>query len=154
MAARTETRSRRSMTGAGRGYEFFDHTADVGIRAKGTTLEELFVRMARGLTELIAEDSGLQPRQSKLITLTSDGAEELLLAWLQELLFWFSTERFLPVQYTLSAVTQTALMGTVRGDVFDPARHVQGREVKAITRHQLRVRQVDNEWEAEVIVDI
>ena len=154
MAARTETRSRRSMTGVGRGYEFFDHTADVGIRAKGTTLEELFVRMARGLAELIAEDSGLQPRQSKLIALTAVDAEELLLAWLQELLFWFSTERFLPVKYTLAAVTQTALMGTVGGDVFDPTRHVQGREVKAITRHQLRVRQVDGAWVAEVIVDI
>ena len=138
----------------GRGYEFFDHTADVGIRAKGATLEELFIHMAQGLIELIAEDSVLHARQPRAVALTADDVEGLLLAWLQELLFWFSTERFLPVQYTLAAVTQTALMGTVRGDVFDPARHVQGREVKAITRHQLRVRQVDDEWEAEVIVDI
>ena len=47
------------MTEVGRGYEFFDHTADIGIRAQGSTLSELFVRMAQGLTELLAEDSRL-----------------------------------------------------------------------------------------------
>ncbi|MBI3997128.1 MAG: archease [Candidatus Omnitrophica bacterium] len=39
------------MSVAKEGYEFFDHTADIGIRAEATTLQALFVSMARGLTE-------------------------------------------------------------------------------------------------------
>ena len=135
-------------------YEFFDHTADIGLRASGATLAELFTRMAQGLTELIAEDSPLQPASSRSIRLTADSAEALLLAWLQELLFWFSTERFLPVQYELDEVSPTTLSGRVRGDTFDPSRHVQGREVKAITRHLLKVQQRNGTWYGQVIVDI
>ena len=135
-------------------YEFFDHTADVGLRASGATLAELLTRMAQGLTELIAEDSPLQPVSSRSIRLTAESAEALLLAWLQELLFWFSTERFLPVQYELDEVSPTTLSGRVRGDTFDPSRHVQGREVKAITRHLLKVQQRNGTWYGQVIVDI
>ena len=78
----------------------------------------------------------------------------LLLAWLQELLFWFSTDRFLPVEFALDEVTPTVLRGQLRGDTFDPTRHAQGREVKAITHHLLEVRQRDGIWYGQVIVDI
>ena len=135
-------------------YEFFEHTADIGIRAHGTTQAEMFERMAQGLTELIAEDSPLQLTASRSIQLTAENMEALLLAWLQELLFWFSTDRFLPVEYQLDEVTPTTLHGQVRGDTFDPSRHIQGREVKAITRHLLEVRQRNGTWYGQVIVDI
>ncbi len=135
-------------------YEFFDHTADIGIRAEAPTLPALFMAMARGLTELIAEDSALQPRQQRTIELEAADVSGLLLVWLKELLFWFSTERFLPVEYPLREVTTTHLQGVVRGDTFSPARDVQGREVKAITRHGLNVEQRNGVWHAEVIVDI
>ena len=139
---------------ASRGYEFFDHTADVGIRAEGTTLAELCTQLARGLVELIAEDSRLTSRESKTIELTAEDAESLVLAWLKELLFWFSTERFLPVEYALAEVTPTMLRGVIHGERFDPARHVQGREVKAITQHQFSVQQRNGRWVGQVIVDI
>ena len=136
------------------GYEFFEHTADIGIRAEASTLQALFVAMARGLTELIAEDSTIRPEHQRSIELEAPDASTLLLVWLTELLFWFSTERFLPVEYSLQHVTATRLQGVVRGGIFSPARDVQGREVKAITRHRLAVEQRNSVWRAEAIVDI
>ena len=142
------------MVKGGRGYEFFEHTADIGINAQGKTLQELFIRMAQGLTELLAEDSRLEPRVARAIQLQADDVESLLLVWLQELLFWFSTERFVPVEYDLEEVIPKGLRGQLRGDTFDPSRHVQGREAKAITRHMLEVREDRGIWHAQVIVDI
>ena len=136
------------------GYTFFDHTADIGIRAQGSTLAEVFAQFARGLTSLIAEDSALEPRETRPIRLSAGDAESLLLTWLQELLFWFSTDRFLPVEYALEEVTPTLLRGVVRGERFDLSRHIQGREVKAITRHLLEVRHHGGGWQGQVIVDI
>ena len=136
------------------GYEFFDHTSDIGISAEGETLAALFTHLAQGLTELIAEESRLVPREARPVTLAAADTERLLLAWLQELLFWFSRDRFLPVEYELEEVTPIALRGQVRGDTFDPARHAQGREVKAITRHLLQVEERDGIWHGRVIVDI
>ena len=136
------------------GYDFFEHTADVGIRARASTLRELFIHMARGLVELIAEDSRLEPRQTREIALAAENTEALLVSWLSELLFWFSTERFLPVRYVLDDVTPRSLRGRIEGDHFDPSRHVQGREVKAITHHLLSVQQRNSVWEGQVLVDI
>ena len=135
-------------------YEFFDHTADIGIGASGQTLAELFIRMAQGLTKLIAEDSVATPRMTRSIQLSAADPESLLRAWLSELLFWFSVDRFLPADYVLDDVTPTTLRGRVRGDTFDPARQTQGREVKAITQHLLSVREQDGLWRGQVIVDI
>jgi SHS2 domain-containing protein len=139
---------------AATGYEFFDHTADIGIRAQGATLNELFVQMAQALTELIAEDSILQPAARRTIQLFAKNETDLLLVWLQELLFWFSTDRFVPVAYDFDEVNATTLRGVLRGDIFDPARHTQGREVKAITRHLLEVKRSGDQWHGQVIVDI
>jgi SHS2 domain-containing protein len=135
-------------------HEFFDHTADIGIRGRGATLAELYASMAQGLVELIAEDSPLQPVEARPIDLSAPDAEVLLLRWLKELLFWFSTDRFLPVRYEWTEATSTRLRARVWGDVFDPAQHTQGREVKAITRHALAVRHDAQGWTGEVIVDI
>jgi SHS2 domain-containing protein len=136
-----------------KGYEFFDHTADIGIRASGRDVAEVLTHLAQGLTELVAEDSDLRPVERRFIELQAPDAETLLLHWLQELLYWFSTDRFLPVRYALT-VTGTSLRGELVGERFDPARHAQGREVKAITRHGLRLAPRDGGWDAEVIVDI
>ena len=68
------------MTEGQKDYEFFEHTADIGISAQGKTLAELFVRLAQGLVELIAEDSALGSRQARKIQLSADDAESLLLA--------------------------------------------------------------------------
>jgi len=136
------------------GYAFFDHTADIGIRARGATLAEVFIAAAQGLTELIAEDSRLEPRQTRLIQLVADSAESLLLAWLKELLFWFSSEKFLPARYELDAVTPTTLRGRIAGERFDPARHTAGTEVKGITRHRFFVTHTDAGWQAQIIFDV
>ena len=51
-------------------------------------------------------------------------------------------------------VTDAGLTATVRGEPFDPARHVLAHEVKAITYHELKVVRDGDQWLAEVIVDI
>ena len=136
------------------GYAFFDHTADVGIRARGETLHELFIHCAQGLRELIAEHSRVEARHVKVARLSATSVDSLLLAWLNELLFWFSADRFLPERYDLDNVSDTSLRGQVYGEPFDPSRHLSGTEVKGITRHQLAVKQVNGRWEAQVIFDV
>ena len=136
------------------GYEFFDHTADIGIRATGQTLGELFVHCAQGLRELVAEDSHVEVRHAKTVRLSATGVDSLLLAWLNELLFWFSADRFLPERYELDEVTEHGLCGRVYGEAFDPSRHVAGTEVKGVTRHQLIIKQAGSAWEAQVIFDV
>ena len=135
-------------------YEFFEHTADTGLRAYGRTLEELFVNAAHGLVELLVEDSPVAAAEPRMIALSASSVDQLLQKWLKELLFWFATDRFLPGDYRLDAVTPTDLRGRVLGERFDPARHAQGTEIKGVTYHQFRVEKVNSRWEAELIFDV
>jgi len=135
-------------------YEFFEHTADTGVRVYGKTLKDLFIHAAQGMTELLVENSLIAVTETRLVTLSAASAEELLRCWLKELLFWFATDRFLPGEYHLETVTQTELRGRVLGERFDPARHAQGTEIKGVTYHRFRVEQTPSGWEAELIFDV
>lgn len=135
-------------------YEFFEHTADTGLRAYGRTLEELFVNAARGLVELLVENSPVAGTEPRMIALSASSVDQLLQKWLKELLFWFATERFLPASFHLDTVTETEVRGRIAGERFDPRRHAQGTEVKGVTYHQFRVEQMPEGWEASVIFDV
>ena len=137
-----------------KGYEFFEHTADTGLKAYGRTLEELFANAARGLVELLVEDSPIAATDTRMMALSAPSLEALLQRWLKELLFWFATDRFLPASYHFDIVSETELRGRILGERFDPARHHQGTEVKGITYHQFRVAQTPGGWEADVIFDV
>lgn len=141
-------------TSGDRGYEFFGHTADVGMVVRGETLEELCVHAAQGLVELLVEQSVVVPREARRLTLTASSAPALLQCWLTELLIWFDTDRFLPVAYEFVTVTETSLAGQVRGERFDPQRHAHGVEVKGITRHEFVVERPGGTWRARIIVDV
>ena len=136
-----------------KGYEFFDHTADVGLRVWGGSLEELFTRAGQALTTLLVEDSTVAATQERSVALSASSVDSLLRVWLSELLVWFSTDHFLAGGYALK-VTPTQLSGRVQGERFDASRHLCGTEVKGVTRHQLSVTQEAGRWTAQVILDV
>ena len=137
-----------------KGYEFFEHTADAGLKVYGRTLEELFVNAAQGLVALLVEGSPITATETRMIALSAPSLAALLQRWLKELLFWFATDRFLPALYHLDAVTDTELRGRILGERFDPSRHAQGVEVKGVTYHDYRVQKRGDRWEASVIFDV
>ena len=142
------------MGGGSKGYEFFEHTADVGVRAYGDTLEALFRHTAQGVVALLVENSRIAPHETRPIALSASSVESLLQAWLTELLVWFDAERFVPSAYQFDVVSETSLRGQISGERFDPARHTAGVEVKGVTRHGFAVARGPQRWEATIIVDV
>lgn len=135
-------------------YEFFSHTADLGLRVKAATLEALFVDAARGLTAMfLADASTLRAVEVRTFALDGENNEYLLFDWLSELLFAFDSERLLFCEFEVR-VTNGHLDAVCRGERADVARHRLEHEVKAITYHGLRVEERDGAWLAELIVDI
>jgi len=142
------------MREAPQGYEFFEHTADVGMRASGTTLAELFVQCAKGWVALLAEDSRIEPSESRPVELHAASVDALLLAWLTQLIVWFDAEQFLPSEFVLTDVTEQTLRGHVQGERFDLARHTSGVEIKGVTRHEFQVARANGGWTAQLIFDV
>lgn len=135
-------------------FELFEHTADLGLRLRAATLEELLVEAGRGLLAmLVANPEAVQPVQTRAIELAAEEPAYLLFDWLSELLFAFESEKLLHSEFDVRLVSGK-LLATCRGEPMDAARHQMEHEVKAITYHGLRVEQTAGGWQAEVIVDI
>ena len=129
-------------------HRLLEHTADMGIEANGETLEELFAQAAYGLLEIIAGVPEAVSREEKSVTLKGGDTEELLVNWLNEILYLFEIQGFFPLDFEVEEVGWNRLRARVRGEPFDPRRHVVEREVKAVTYHRLRVEKTDGLWHA------
>jgi SHS2 domain-containing protein len=135
-------------------HRLLEHTADMGIEASGETLEELFAQAAYGLLEIIAGTPEALCREEKIVTVEGEDSEELLVNWLNEILYLFEIKRFFPLDFEIEEVRGKRVLARVRGEPFDPQRHPVEREVKAVTYHQLRLEKTDGLWQARVYVDL
>jgi SHS2 domain-containing protein len=137
-------------------HETFAHTADIGLRVRAATLDDLFGDAATGLfTLIVANLDDVQSREEVTFALAAGAGEYdyLLFDWLNELLFTFDSRRLVLGKFAVH-VMPTGLQATAWGEPLDPARHRLEHEVKAITYHGLKVIQQPDGWLAEVIVDI
>lgn len=131
-----------------------DHTADVGYRLFAPTLAELFVVAGRALFDAMIEVDSVELRLEREIEVAADDVEALFVAWLAELNFYCLTQLELYAEFKIAEISPTAMRATVRGEKIDPARHVIQTEIKAVTYHELYVRETSTGWEAQVIFDV
>ena len=135
-------------------YEYFDHTADVGIAATGASLEEAFEAAGEGLAALLCEPDTVRERDEREVSASAEDVESLLVAWLSEINFLFEVDGFAFRTFKVLEVGQGAARGVGRGETLDLSRHRVGEGVKAVTYHELEVRQDSDGCSVRVIVDI
>lgn len=134
-------------------FEVIDTTADVGIVAHGESMAEAFAAAAEGMFSLISDLDGVQEALSRTISLEADDLEELLVAWLSELLFIFDVENLLFRRFEVE-VQGLRLRAVAFGEEVDRARHHVYIGIKAVTYHLLEVAPEDGGWRARAIFDI
>jgi SHS2 domain-containing protein len=135
-------------------YTYIDHTADAGFIAYGGDLKELFKNAAEAMWNLIADIDRIEPRQQREIDVKGANHEELLVGWLQELVYLFDVDRMLFCSFNVHRVDDVGCEATAWGEPFDERRHVINTAVKAVTYHGLEVKRKNGTYEARVIIDI
>lgn len=135
-------------------FEILEHTADIGFRARGRTLEQLFESAAEALMFIAIEPDGIEPRSETSIEAQGEDLEALLVNYLSEVLFVWDARRFAMRRFRVLELTPERVRAEARGEPFDPARHNAKLIVKAVTYHQLHIHQDEHGWCAEVYLDI
>ncbi|MDQ3783744.1 MAG: archease [Actinomycetota bacterium] len=150
-------------------FEILEHTADVGIRARGKSLEELFEQASRGLAEIIgiwrpastSERKGQVHAEQTLIDLDARDLGGLLVDWLGEIVYLADVKEGFLTQVEAEAVREPgdAAAGgcSAAGRLWLEPRvgeQPEGTAVKAITYHRLKVAPTPTGWMAEVYVDV
>ena len=136
------------------GFSLLEHTADMGIEAWAGSLEELFAIMADGLRELMFGDRRAEPAQAVTVSLVAADEVELLIAWLNEIIYHVEVKQLVPAEFEVLRVANHRLQARIGGARFDPARHSMERQAKAATYHQVLLEQRPVGWHARVYVDL
>ena len=132
--------------------------ADVAFEATGRTLEALFVAAADATTNVMVGDlASIADRERRTIRAEEEAPDMLLLAFLQELIYYKDAERLLlrvsEVQIR-RADGRLTLAAEAHGEHLDAAKHVLLVDVKAVTMHHFEVTQTEDGWRATVVLDI
>lgn len=135
-------------------FEFFEHTADLGLRVRASDLDTLYREAAEGLFAILVENVPASATEETLeFRIEGQRPDFVLFDWLNELLFTFETRHLLMRGFDVRSDAR-GLTGGARAQPLDPARHRLLHEVKAITYHGLKVERSTGGWLAEIIVDI
>jgi SHS2 domain-containing protein len=135
-------------------YEFIEHTADLGLKAYGASIEELFVNAAEGFFDVIVSPKSVEEREERVIEVEAEALDELMVSWLSELLYIHDTEKLVFKCFEVKRLKGNQVEAIARGELLDPARHEIKTGIKAVTYHQLYVEESEGGWETQVIFDI
>jgi SHS2 domain-containing protein len=136
--------------------EAFDHTADVGLRIHGDDAADLFRTAAEGLFDYVVANRGdVRTERAEAVSLRAESTADLLLAWLNELIFRSETGHVLYARFDVRVADDgLSLEARIGGEAIDRDRHVLDHEVKAVTHHGASLDREGDGWVAEVILDI
>lgn len=134
----------------GNNFEEIEHTADWAYRVRGKNLAELFVRAAVGLYTLVGMQlvSGKQIRRS--IQLKAIDRESLLVAWLNELLYFHESEGLGFESLEIQHLDETSLQAKVTG----ASTQQWLKDIKAVTYHNLAIYETESELEVTLVLDV
>jgi len=135
-------------------FEILDHTADIGIIVHGDDLKMLFENAGEAFFHLITDLRKVKCRIERRIEIEEESLDRLMVDWLSELLYLHDVETLLFKGFKVESVGRDGLKAVARGEPFQEGIHVIKTEVKAVTYHQLEVRQEKERWRAQIIFDL
>ncbi len=138
---------RRNMT-----FAFIEHTADMRMECHAASLEGLLTTAADGLYALALRRVRHETSVERAVTLDAADTEDLLVRWLQELIYLMESEHIVAAQREFSEVSQGRLRATLRGYVC--AAEERAVEVKSATYHGLEVLERPGDYAARVTFDL
>lgn len=135
-------------------FEIVDHTADIRIKAYGKSLKELFENAAFGMFNILADLEGITTSTELGIKVEAIDKEELLIEWLDELLFNFYTKHIIFCDFNIAELTDKNLTAKVKGRFIGENKNRLKTEIKAATRHGLEITNKKDTYEVQIVFDV
>ncbi|MBR4448325.1 archease [Methanobrevibacter sp.] len=134
-------------------YEYFEATADVGLKAYGKNLNDAFENAGVAIFNIISDTSNIDALKEIEFEITSEDEVSLLYDYLEELLFYHEVEFMLFSEFHVEIDGNLHLKAKIKGEEIDWNKHERKTEIKAITFHKMDVKKTDC-VELQAIVDL
>lgn len=135
-------------------FEILEHTADIGFRARASSLCELFEAAAEALVAIVLNPANIAPRETIKLAAEGESKESLLVNWLSDVLYWLDGEHFALRSFKVHQLDAGRIAASAKGERRHPGRHEPRLIVKGVTYHQLKIEQSPEGWSCEVYLDI
>jgi SHS2 domain-containing protein len=139
-------------------YEYLDHTADLGIRGIGATLEEAFGEGALAMLAAMADLGKIEGSRCIPIRCAAPDIPALFVEWLNEILYQRQVNDVLLRSACVARIEHSdagwTLEGTVCGQALDLDRHETYAEIKAATFAGLDYHRDQDLYVIQCILDV
>ena len=131
-------------------YSLIEHTADTGFRVTAGSVQGLFADAGMALAGIAGASGGRETVRTE-VTVEGIDQADLLVRWLQELLYLMEVRRVRISRLEIPELGDTRMTAVVKGEYGSgpPAR-----EIKGVTYHGLEIRRAGGGCEAVIIVDV
>ena len=140
-----------------KGFRILEHLtmADTAFAAEGKSLNELFENAGHAVESIMVDAETVKNKTTTTITLEKDNIENLLYAFLSELVYVKDAEQlvFSEITVTITQNTGWLLHAHLKGEVIHSKMKL-GTDIKAITLHKFFVSKTKTGWTAQVVVDV
>jgi len=139
-------------------FVFLEHISDAYVAAYGSSLEEAFENAALAMFEVMTDTSKVKPERKFEVEARGFDLYSLLYDWLENLLIIYSVHNVLLSKFKLCEIKKVneeyVARGEAYGELFDPTKHEQRTEVKAVTYSLMEISKKNKEYEVKVVFDI
>ncbi len=133
-----------------RGFEEIDHTADRAFRVYGRDMAALLENAARAMQALDGPRPLAEPSATREIEVEGVDRETLLVNWLNEILYLEQAHRLVCTGFQIYEVQDHHMRARV--ETCEGGRSLT--HIKAVTFHNLQLRETSEGLEAELVVDV
>ncbi len=124
------------------------------MRVEAASLADAFATAAHGVMEWMGPPPDSGERLTERIELGAEDRSELLVRWLQELLFLFQQRNCYWTDVQILGVTDRKIEATITGLLWDATSVPGFQEIKAVTYHEAELIEERGTWRARLILDI
>ena len=119
-------------------YILIDHTADMMVKAFGSTLEECFANAAFALFDQTVDLSNIGTSEETAIRVTGIDDEDRLYSFLSEMLFIEDADNLILKEFEVSFDGEDVVCHA-KGETLDRSKHRIRSEIKAVTYHMMEI---------------
>ena len=134
------------------GFREIAHTADLEIQVWGENLTSLFQQAAQGLYHLARVEIISSPKNFSVRSVHVEGIdwEDVLVTYLDELLYLLEEENLAFMESDLEIKDKYILEGQLKGTDIN----TQGQGIKAVTYHNLKIKETKSGVETNIVFDV
>jgi SHS2 domain-containing protein len=138
------------------GFRALEHTADRAIEAWGPALPDLFRAATEGMFSESTNSARVKAEQEWSIQVEAASLDDLLQAWLSELLWVSERDDAAICRVEVDSVNDDPwrALGRAWGGAAPRGTPHTGAPVKAVTYHNLRVWHEGDLWRAHLVFDV